>query len=99
MSGSTNKPVGDRRAVADARGIRRDTTDAEHHEAQAGVIESGVWPRATSPGITVHLCSSDVGVVLSASGSTLHDVLEKIEALKQTALRAVEPRLTNGAGN
>ena len=99
MSESTKRPVGDRRAVADARGIRRDATDAEHHDPQAGVIESGVWPRGTSPGITVHLCSSDLGVVVSASGSTLHDVLEKIEALKQTALHAVEPRLTNGAGN
>ena len=98
MSGSTKKPVGDRRAVADARGIRRDATDAEHHDPQAGVIESGVWPRGTSPGITVTLFSSDLGVAASASGSALHDVLEKIEALKQTALRGVEPLLTNGAG-
>jgi hypothetical protein len=33
MSESSKKPVSDRRAVADARGIRRNTTDAEHHEA------------------------------------------------------------------
>ena len=49
--------------------------------------------------MTVNLCSSDLGVAASPTGSALHDVLEKIEALKQTALRAVEPRLTNGAGN
>ena len=98
MSESTKKPVGDRRAVADARGIRRNTTDAEHHEAQAGVIDSGVWSRATSPGMTVILGWSDLGVAASASGSALHDVLEKIEALKKTALRGVGPLLTNGAG-
>jgi hypothetical protein len=98
MSECTKKPVGDRRAVADARGIRRHTTDAEHPEVQAGVMESGVWPRGTSPGITVTLFSSDLGVAASASGSALHDVLEKIEALKQAALRGVEPLLINGAG-
>ena len=98
MSESTKKPVGDRRAVADARGIRRDTTDAEHHEAQAGVMESGVWPRRTSPAITVTLFSSGLGVAASASGSALHDVLEKIEALKPAALRGAEPLLINGAG-
>jgi hypothetical protein len=90
--------VGDRRAVADARGIRRNTNDAEHHEAQAGIVGSGVWPRGTSPGISATRCSSDLGVAACASGSALHDVLEKIEALKQTALRGVQPLLTNGAG-
>jgi hypothetical protein len=90
--------VGDRRAVADAPGIWRNLTDAEHDEGQAAISESGLWPRRTSPGITVNLCSSDRGVEASASGSDLHDFLEKIEALKQTALRAVEPLLTNGAG-
>jgi hypothetical protein len=98
MSDSTKKPVGDRRAVAHSRGIRRNTTHAEHHEAQAGVIESGVWRRGTSPGITVNLCSSELGVAASASGSDRHDVREKIEALKQNALRGVEPILTDGAG-
>jgi hypothetical protein len=98
MSENTTKPLGDRRAVADARGLRGNTTDAEHPEAQVGVMESGVWPRAIAPGSTVNLCSSDVSVATSASGSALHDVLEKIEALKQTALRGVEPLLTNGAG-
>jgi hypothetical protein len=98
MSESKKKPVGDRRAVAEARGNRRNTTDAEHHEAQAGVTESGVWQRGTTPGITVNLCSSELGVVASASGSALHDVLEMIEALKQTGLRRVKPFLTNGAG-
>ena len=97
MSESTEKPVGDRRAVADARGIRRNLTDAEHDEGQAGIVESGVWPGATSPGITVNLCSSDLGVAASASGSALHDVLEQIEALQQTARRGVAPLLTNGA--
>jgi hypothetical protein len=33
MSESTKKPVSDRRAVANARSIRRNTTDAKHHEA------------------------------------------------------------------
>jgi hypothetical protein len=98
MSENTEKPVGDRRAVADARGIRRNTTDAGRHEAQDEVIVSGVWYRATSLGITANLCSSDLGVAASASGSALHDGLEKFDALKQTALRGVEPLLTNGAG-
>jgi hypothetical protein len=98
MSESTKKPVGDRRAVADARGLWRNLTDAEHDEGQASILASGVWPRGTSPGITVNLCSSDLGVGASASGSALHDFLERIEALKQTALRGVEPLLTNGAG-
>jgi hypothetical protein len=66
MSESTNKPVGDRRAVAHSRGIRGNTTNAEQHQAQAAIIESGV--------------------------------LEKIEALKQTALCDVEPLLIDGAG-
>jgi hypothetical protein len=96
MSENTKKPVGDRRAVADARGICRNTTDAEHAECQAASMESGVWPRATAPGMTVNLCSSDLGA--RASGPALHDVLEKIETLKQTALRGVEPLLSNGAG-
>jgi hypothetical protein len=81
MSESTKKPMGDRRAVADARGIRRNTINAEHPEAQAGVTKSGIWPRATAPDSTVNLCSSDVSVAASASGSALHDVLEKIETL------------------
>jgi hypothetical protein len=42
MSESTKKPVGDRRAVADARGIRRNLPNAEHDEGQAGIVESGV---------------------------------------------------------
>jgi hypothetical protein len=71
---------------------------AEHHETQAGIIESGVWPRGTSPGITVNLCSSDLGVPASVSGSDQHAVLEKIEALKQTALRGLGPFLIDGAG-
>jgi len=41
VSESTKKPVGNRRAVADSRGVSRNTTDAEHHEAQAGIIEAG----------------------------------------------------------
>jgi hypothetical protein len=98
MSESTKRPVGDRRAVADARGIRRNRTDAGHEEGRAGIIESGVWPRGTAPASTVNRCSSDLGVAASASGSAVHDVLGKIEALKQTALRGVEPLLTNGAG-
>jgi hypothetical protein len=57
MSESTKKPVGDRRAVADARGIRRNLTDAGHDEGQAGIIESGDWLWATPPGITVNDCS------------------------------------------
>jgi hypothetical protein len=59
--------VGDRRAIADARGIRRNTTGAGH-------------------------------VAARATGSALHDVLDKIETLKQTVLRGVEPPLTKGAG-
>jgi hypothetical protein len=98
MSVSTKKPVGDRRAVADTRVIWRNLTDTEHEEGQAGILESGVWPRATAPSITVHRCSSDLSFAVSASGSALHDVLEQIEALKQTAVRGVEPLLTNGAG-
>ena len=98
MSESTNKSVGGRRAVADARGIRRNRTDAEHYQGRAGVIESGVWPRATSPGIAVGLCSSDPGVEAGASESALHDFLEWIEALNQADLGGVEPLLTNGAG-
>ena len=97
MSEST-KPVGDRRASAASRGIWRNIIDAEHDEGQAGNIESGVWPRGTSPGITVNLCSSDLAVEASASGSDHHEVLEKIEALKQIALRCVEPLLADGAG-
>jgi hypothetical protein len=99
MSESAKKPGGDRRAVADARGSRRNLPDAEHAEGQAGVIESAVWPRATAPGITGHLCWSDLGVVASASGSARHAVLAKIEALPQTALRSVAPLLTTGAGS
>jgi hypothetical protein len=98
MSESTNKPVGGRRAVANVCGIRRNRTDAEQDEGRAGVIESGVWPRATPPGITVNLCSSDPGVSAGASGSALHDFLEWIEALNQAALRGVEPLRTSGAG-
>jgi hypothetical protein len=102
MSESTKKPGGDRRAVADARGIRRNLTDAEHDESQAGIIESSVWPRGTAPGITINLCSSDLGFEASAVGPALHDILEKIEerieALTQTVLGGVEPLLTNGAG-
>ena len=48
--------------------------------------------------MTVILGWSDLGIADSASGSALHDVLEKIEALKKTALRGVGPLLTNGAG-
>ena len=99
MSESTKKPVGDRRAVADARGLWRNLTDAEHDEGQASILASGVWPPGTSAGITVSPCSSDLGFEASAIGSALHELQEQIEALKQTALRAVEPRLTNGAGN
>jgi hypothetical protein len=98
MSESPNKPVDDRRAVADARGIRGNLPGAEHDEGQAGTIESGVWPPGTSAGITVSPCSSDLGFEASAIGSALREVQEKIEALKQTALRCVEPLLTNGAG-
>jgi hypothetical protein len=98
MSESTKKPVGDRRAVADARGIQRNTTDAEHDEFQVGLIDSGDWLWATSRGITLNLCSSDLGVAASASGSALHDFLEQIEALNHTALRGVELLLTDGAG-
>ena len=97
MSEST-KPVGDRRAVVPSRGNWRNIIDAGHREGQAGNIEPGVWPRGTSLGITVNLCSSDLGVAASASGSALHDGLEKFDALKQTALRGVEPLLTDGAG-
>jgi hypothetical protein len=97
MSEST-KPVGDRRAVVPSRGNWRNIIDAGHREGQAGNIEPGVWPRGTSLGITVNLCSSDVAVEASASGSDHHEVLEKIEALKQIALRCVEPLLTDGAG-
>jgi hypothetical protein len=98
MSESTKKPVGDRRAAAHPRGLWHNITEAEHDEGQAGIIESGVWPRGTSPGITANLCSSDLGVAASASGSDHYDVLEKIEAFKQTVLRYVEPLLTDGAG-
>jgi len=61
-------------------------------------IGSGAWTRGTSPGITVNLCSSELGVEASASGSDQRDVLDKIEALKPTALCGVEPILTDGAG-
>jgi hypothetical protein len=98
MSQSTNKPVGDRRAVADSRGIQHNATDAEHDEFQVGLIDSGDWLWATSRGIPVNLCSSAPGVEANASGSALHDVLEKIEALNRTALCGVEPLLTGGAG-
>jgi hypothetical protein len=98
MSESTNKPVGGRRAVAGARGIRRNLTDAGLDQGQAGGIASGVWPPATSPGIAVNLCSSDPGVAAGASGSALHDFLEWMEALNQADLRGVGPLLTSGAG-
>jgi hypothetical protein len=74
MSESTKKPVADRRAAAHSRGIWPSTTDAEHPKAQAGIIESGVWPRGTSPGSTVNVCSSDWGVAASARGSDQHDL-------------------------
>jgi hypothetical protein len=98
MCESAKNPYSSRRAVADSRGIRRNLTGAGHDEGQAGIIESGVWPRGTSPGLAVDLHASDLDVEASASGSDRHDVLEKIEALEQTALRGVEPILSDGAG-
>jgi hypothetical protein len=87
MSECTKKPVGDRRAVGDACGIRRNTTAAERTEVQAASMESGVWPRIT----TVNLCSSHQGARASASGSALHDVLEKIGGSSRPLCTAWNP--------
>jgi hypothetical protein len=73
MSESTKKPgVGDHRAVADSPGIRRNATDAEHEEGQAGIIESGVWPQGTSPasGMTYDQQLAALDAIMAEWGST-----------------------------
>jgi len=70
VSESTNKSVGDRRAVAHSRGLWSNITSAEHGE----------------------------GVEASVRRADHHDVLKKIEALRQNVLHWLEPLLIHGAG-
>jgi hypothetical protein len=68
-------------------------------DRRAGAHSRGIWRNTADP--EHHEAQTSIiesGVEARLSGSALHDVLEKIEALKQTALRGVEPILTDGAG-